>query len=314
MGKRQDRRRCIFCGRAKGDLVDSNDPTSRKVIMTREHIFRESWQGKLVTSYVPRSHPAARREYVQYGFDGSKRLSRPDPLFEMVVKPVCDYCNNGWMNDLDTAVEPWILNPYSDEFECDPAQFRRWAIKVAVLRSHYESGVVPQPGDMGALYNGNDIPDWRIFVGHMALPNHSHTFVGFGPIVPTGGRIMGITQVSWSLGRVVVFALRLIGDDGTAINFFDMFKHSNRFRVLREALPDTTKLPSVELLPKLTTNQYNAWAWYFSTNPLSPISQGIQRFENEVRKAAKDSGSPFYEDVKELPKTAGISKNNLPQA
>lgn len=41
------RRRCIFCGRAKGDLVDPRDPSSRRLTMSEEHLFRESWQDKI---------------------------------------------------------------------------------------------------------------------------------------------------------------------------------------------------------------------------------------------------------------------------
>jgi hypothetical protein len=42
-----------LCARAKGDLVDAVDPTSRKVIFTREHLFRSSWKEKLVVSVLP---------------------------------------------------------------------------------------------------------------------------------------------------------------------------------------------------------------------------------------------------------------------
>ena len=71
--------------------------------------------------------------------------------------------------------------------------------------------MAPQPEDFSALYSGQDIPDWHIFVGRTMLPNHSHTFAGIGPMDgETGGRIMGLTQVSWSLGRVFVVALCLV--------------------------------------------------------------------------------------------------------
>jgi hypothetical protein len=238
--------------------------------------------------------------------DGSTKLSRPEPLFELVVKPVCDYCNNGWMNDLDSVVEPWLLEPSADDSQCDPAQFRRWAIKVAVLRSYYENPLAPQPEDFSALYNGQDVPDWHIFVGRTLLPNHSHTFVGFGPLDgETGGRILGITQVSWSLGRVIVVAIRLIRDSETATSFFRMFKSSNRSEgiVVAEVLPKAKKLPSLAMLPELSLIKYQTLSlikyqtlvWYFSTNPLSPISEAVLGLEDGFRSVMNDANSEYTE-------------------
>ena len=111
-------------------------------------------EGHTRSSILPNNAPIGKREFTKYAMDGSTKLSRPEPLFELVVKPVCDYCNNGWMNDLDSVVEPWLLEPSADDSQCDPAQFRRWAIKVAVLRSYYENPLAPQPEDFSALYNG----------------------------------------------------------------------------------------------------------------------------------------------------------------
>ena len=175
-------------------------------IDSEPHKHRVDW-----LKFPPADVPKLPREFTRYGIDGSTTLSRPQPLFELVVKPVCDYCNNGWSNDLDSVVEPWIFDPYADDSQCDPVLFRRWAIKVAVLLSSYHHPKAPQPKDFGALHSGDDIPDWHIFVGHTMLPSHSHTFAGVGPLDgETGGRIMGVTQVSWSLGRVYVIAMRLI--------------------------------------------------------------------------------------------------------
>jgi len=124
--------------------------------MTREHIFRSSWRDKLDIG-----PPRGDRDFAKISIKGEIKSTRPEPLFDVTVKWVCDHCNNGWMNSLDSAVEPWIFDPYAEANQCDPQQFRRWATKVAVLRSHYEHPVVPQDGDFDALYQGVDIADWH---------------------------------------------------------------------------------------------------------------------------------------------------------
>jgi hypothetical protein len=194
-------------------------------------------------------------------------------------------------------VEPWIFDPYDDKLKPNPQDFRLWAIKVAVLRSYYEHQRIPQPEDIRAVYDREDIPQWHIFVGHMGLPHHSHTFVGVGPVAPTGGRIAGVTQVSWSLGRVMIIAIRVIGDDKPATDLLNMFRQSNfsEGMVVSEVLPDAARLPSVALLPKLNDRGYTSMAWYFSTHPLSPIAHVIRGLDDEVQQAARQLGVPIIQ-------------------
>ncbi|UMB71762.1 hypothetical protein [Mycobacterium paraterrae] len=266
--------------------------------MTKEHVFRQSWRGSTVDiSFVPRDHPLYERNFTRYNIDGSIRSAHPDPVFELTVKGVCSYCNNGWMNRLDSVVEPWVFDPYAEESQCDPVQFRRWAIKIALLRSHREHRLVPQPGDLRKLYDGDDIADWRIFVGRMALPTHSHIFVGFGPTDNVqGGRLFGITQVSWSLGHTIVIALRLAEKD-LAPTWFKMFKRANLEHgiLVAEVLPTAKRLPSLETLPELLLNQVESLTWFYSTNPASPIHEWVRRVESGFRQAAEDAGVPVRE-------------------
>jgi hypothetical protein len=283
------RRRCIFCGRLTGDPVDPRDPNSRKVRMSEEHLFRESWQGKLVTG----DSPEFERVFTQIEVDGSIRMSRPESLFEVVVKWVCGDCNSSWMNRLDDAVEPWIFNPYEDSLKPDPLKFRLWAIKVAVLRSYYDSPLLPQPEDIRAIYDREDIPEWHIFVGQMAVPNHTHTQVGFGPVDPVnGGRFDGIAQITWSLGRVMVTALRVVGASDRTINYLNRFRQHNISEgvVVTEVLPNAARFPSVALLPKIAMRGYMSLAWYFSTHPLSPVAREMLAIDADLRRAAKDRG------------------------
>jgi hypothetical protein len=81
---------CIFCG--------SNET------LTREHVFA-SW----LRDYFP---SGGQNEYLrrQIGFDSDEVHARPGPDFDMVVRDFCSTCNNGWMSDLETSVQP-ILGP-----------------------------------------------------------------------------------------------------------------------------------------------------------------------------------------------------------
>lgn len=281
--------------------MDPSDPSSRAVIMTREHIFPSSWQTKMATTIFKGKEPPGIRRYVKYRNDFTIKDSRPEPLFELIVKSVCDFCNNGWMNDLDCRVEPWLLDPYGTK--CDSDVLRRWAIKVAVLRSHYESPTIPVPKDFVDIHNGRDIADWHIFIGRTLYPGHSHTFGGVGMIGPVGGMAVGLTQVSWSLGHVAVVAIRVItnsdivADNGIGSNFFLMFKNSNRSEgiLVAEVEPTAKQIPDLALLPKLTPVKWESLVWYFSTNPLSPIAKWVAEAVCGFLDTLDEQGIPYVE-------------------
>lgn len=81
---------CVFCG--------SNAK------LTREHVF-----ARWLRDYFPR---IGESEYLrrQVDFDADQVHARPGRSFDMVVRDYCAACNNGWMSDLEVAVEP-ILGP-----------------------------------------------------------------------------------------------------------------------------------------------------------------------------------------------------------
>jgi hypothetical protein len=81
---------CIFCG------SDAK--------LTREHVFAQ-W----LRDYFPTD---GQNEYLrrQIDFDSDEVHARPGPDFDIVVRDYCSTCNNGWMSDLERAVEP-ILGP-----------------------------------------------------------------------------------------------------------------------------------------------------------------------------------------------------------
>lgn len=198
----------MFCG--------SSEP------VTKEHIFRSSWRRKLEVNQDLVKLPGVERKFTRYSQDdNSVKFSKSEDLFSVIVKRVCDKCNNRWMNDLDSIVEPWVFNPDNDDNRCDPKEFRRSAIKVALLRAYYDNPLVVEPDDPPTIYAGDDIPDWHVFIGHTAVPEHRHSLCGVGPVLyGVGGKAFGITQVSWTLGHSLVTALRVHGTDEISTNCF----------------------------------------------------------------------------------------------
>ncbi|WP_123766309.1 hypothetical protein [Mycolicibacterium hassiacum] len=230
--KQQQRPTCMFCG--------SSEP------VTKEHIFRSSWKKNLEVNQDLVLLPGVERKFRRYRQDdGSMVRDTSEDLFSVIVKRVCAPCNNKWMNDLDSIVEPWVFNPDDDDNRCDPNEFRRWAIKVALLRIHYDAPMAVEPEDPPRIYAGEDIPEWHVFIGHTAEPEHRHSLCGIGPVqLAIGGKAFGITQVSWTLGHSLVTALRVHGIDEVSKNCFLNFRQYNGVRrgVVREVTPTATEM------------------------------------------------------------------------
>ncbi|OBB21074.1 hypothetical protein A5761_02900 [Mycolicibacterium setense] len=249
--------------------------------VTKEHIFRRSWKKTLEVNEGLTELPFFERRFSRYDVeDNSIKYTKLEDLFSVIVKRVCDNCNNQWMNDLDTAVEPWVFNPMDDETRCDPVTFRRWAIKVALLRSYYENPNLIEPSDPPTLFAGDEIPDWHVFIGHTALPEHRHALCGVGPVLQEPlGRPFGITQVSWTLGHSLVTALRVHGTDEISTNCFKNFRQYNGVRrgAVREVKPSSaTEMPTVRLLPALSQDQIQELVWLFTPHPSSPFAKEVR--------------------------------------
>jgi hypothetical protein len=275
--------------------------------MTREHIFRSSWRKKLDVSRGLKDMPVLEtgRRLTKYGLDNSEKQSRLEDLFSVTVKRVCAPCNNGWMNDLDSVVEPWVFDPNDDGNRCDPTTFRRWAIKVALLRSYYEHPHTVEPSDPAKIYNGDDIPEWHIFVGRTASPEHRHTFGGIDPVLSvngkvSGGKLFGITQVSWTLGHSLVIAIRLVGNHVLPRNGLKNFKRYNRLRGVEvlEVLPGSTVMPRVSSLPALQgllEDEADPLFLFFTPNPKSPIADEVREANEMLFEIAKRAGYQTHE-------------------
>lgn len=54
-------------------------------------------------------------------------------------------------------MESWVFDPNNDDNRCDLPEFRRWAIKIALLRLYYEQPLLIEPGDPAKVYAVDDI-------------------------------------------------------------------------------------------------------------------------------------------------------------
>jgi hypothetical protein len=92
MGQEATRSACVFCGAADHK-------------MSKEHVWPD-W----LRSHVPPDMLHRDFEYVYEASErgGEFRRVKGQPLFDMVVKGVCEPCNNGWMSDVEGAVEPYV--------------------------------------------------------------------------------------------------------------------------------------------------------------------------------------------------------------
>ncbi|WP_421996975.1 hypothetical protein [Reyranella sp.] len=116
----RDTAECIFCGAT---------PT------TDEHIFSR-WTHK----YMLPAKPGKAKSYVAV-----KHIDRvvganfklPGPIRDWQIRCVCGPCNNGWMSQLDTAVEPLmmplILGQQTRLFEKQCEQIAAWAVMKSMV-------------------------------------------------------------------------------------------------------------------------------------------------------------------------------------
>nr|WP_090276833.1 hypothetical protein [Mycolicibacterium komanii] len=268
--------------------------------MTREHIFRSSWKKTIETNEHVTMLPGVERKFRKYSYeDGSMVRDKSEDLFSVIVKRVCEKCNNEWMNDLDSIVEPWVLNPDDDENRCAPKDFRRWSIKVALLREHYDNPFLVDCADPPKIFTGEDIPEWHVYIGHTEIPEHRHALCGIGPVLmgAPGGKAFGITQVSWTLGRSLVTALRVHGTDEISTNCFKNFRQYNGVRrgVVREVRSSDTEMPTVRLLPALPEPAIQELVWLYTPHPVSPFADEVRQATVYARELAKELGIEWRE-------------------
>lgn len=248
-------RKCVFCG---GTPV------------TNEHVFKEAFRERLNL----RDH---KREFTQRKRPDGPRTTRPDPLFGLEVRRVCADCNSGWMNRLDLSVQDWSIDPDDVTRTYDPTQFRRWAIKVAMMRTFADSSFGLPPNDFKRLMNGDDLAEWHVFVGRSEVTEWRHNYAAFaGGQKDLGYISAGLIHVSWVVGTSVVSTFRLAGGAGVYL-LLNGFRQYNLFHgaPLVEIPHCPREFPKLSSRPKLIAGQAEPLFRYF-TDEHSPVA-GIMR-------------------------------------
>ncbi len=122
---------CLFCG-----------ATGR---MTREHVLRKKWPVLLGEDDVP--GPQGRSGWHVVRQTGSVRSWNEHYTgrrFDLTIKDVCSRCNNGWMNQLEEATEPVVVEMVRGRRVKVSAEntrlLERWITKTAIVvaRMHDE--------------------------------------------------------------------------------------------------------------------------------------------------------------------------------
>jgi hypothetical protein len=264
------RRVCVFCGGRANSV---------------EHIFKRDFKKTL--DIIP-----FEREYSHVDIEGNT-TSRPDPLFELKVRRVCRECNSGWMNDLDMHVEPWVVDPDDQAafHACHPGEFRRWAIKLGLMRSLIDNPRAVPAHDAQALYAGDDIDSWHIYVGRACFKEwrHACSIFGAGWDGTSGSVGFGLIHVSWAVGAAVVSALRMEGEGEGAEHFLTAFVNYNKnlSEPLVEVLPGSVTMPDIFTRQKLLHGQTEPIFLFFSGDPISPVAEEMRRGYAAVRNATK---------------------------
>jgi hypothetical protein len=257
------KRTCLFCG-ARANSV--------------EHIFMQSFRDKLGVSELNRAFSQV---------DGfGARTVRPERLFDAKVKRVCRECNHGWMNRLDLDVEAWIVDPDSlDAWQAiDATTFRRWAIKLALMRSMLDTpGAVPRE-HFDRLYCGDDVEEWQVFVGRAHFKELRHAFSVWGcKSAPNGSMKEGILHASWAVGTAVTSTIYIPA--GRTPPFFPAFARHNRSlgKPLVNVPHGAAELPDIFSSPKLAPFQTEPFFMFFTPERVSPIAQQMRKYYESVR-------------------------------
>lgn len=195
--------KCIFC--EAGNL-------------TKEH-FWPSWASPLINCPTDR--------YVEQSFTlppvtMSKKNSRIrikiGHAWTKKFRVVCARCNNGWMNQLETAARPFLtqlISTASHIMSSDAAAaVARWvALKIMVSEQQRRDNLVTSPSDLKKFRSTLKLPDnFRIWVARCGVDGwqaaywrHTATVttIGFRPV----DERKNIQSVTFGIGDLLIHAL-----------------------------------------------------------------------------------------------------------
>lgn len=209
------RRQCIFCQ----NPVDS-----------KEHVWSQWMHPFLAEGHEKKNY---NRHTIIREPDGSEELTgptgKPGQVFDIQVREICRPCNQGWMNDREQEVRPF-LEPMlkAESITITPeqmAELARWCAQKFIVLEHASRGtaLTPRP-DREALRTDGQIPPYfRIYMGghtsksRSASMRASHTLSlsANGPAPPLNGMDRNIQTISLIVGKLFIHlnAARVDGFD-----------------------------------------------------------------------------------------------------
>lgn len=156
---------CIYCGKPAG--------TKEHIIATRfVDVLEQDQRGFKVptTLYVTPVGGGSRREIG--GRRVKSRTGKPRRYTIEYTTRVCDRCNSGWMNDVDTAVYPSVAQMIRGNTvtldRAGQANIAAWAAKVAVTaRSEPHNPLPIEPAWTDWLFTRHTAPpNWHVWISH----------------------------------------------------------------------------------------------------------------------------------------------------
>jgi hypothetical protein len=113
---------CVFCGASN---------------VSKEHIW-PAWAARYMAAEGPVQHFL---NIVQDGEDDQDR-SWPQKTFTLVVRAVCQNCNNGWMSSLEQEVKPFFESAFDGRGRLLHQGLQRnlaaWALKTLMMVQHQQ--------------------------------------------------------------------------------------------------------------------------------------------------------------------------------
>ena len=198
------RRSCIFCD----NPVDS-----------KEHIW-SMWMHPFLEEGVPKT--TYNRHTITRSPDGSEERTgpsgKPGAVHDIQVRAVCRPCNQGWMNDREMQVRPF-LEPMlkGEDVTIAPdqmTQLAQWCAHKFLVMEHAAQGTALTPkADRIALKERGEIPSYfRIYAGNhisksrSASIRRSHVFAltAQQPLPPLGEMDRNVQTISLVIGKLFI--------------------------------------------------------------------------------------------------------------
>jgi hypothetical protein len=203
--------KCIFCG--AGNL-------------SKEHFWPE-WASALLPNYRINQHVEKLLTFTEVNRlkEHPKTRTKPGHAWTKKVRVVCERCNNGWMNAVETAARPYlVLLISSTPHTMTPASalaVAQWITLKIMVGEHNQSGdAVTLPEDRAKFRSNLQVPpNFRIWIARCGVGGWETTYfrhaatVSATPGVRPEHRHKNIHSVTFGIGDMLVHALHTTAVD-----------------------------------------------------------------------------------------------------